>query len=252
MSYNAKKKQIAKDALQAIQHIYEIALEVKERRRHYSLQSNNLYIHLEKTLKQPISASVSVLDDKEQEKTIYITRGETFSDSKYTVANYRAPIGRLVALDVGDCEYIQLPNREEEYEVLQKNEFIPFKQNNTWDSEAKLFFKDSVFYEQSIRKLADFDSDIEERPETIKINTDDTLQIKDILLRDTKLTKNDIPEVDDTTQITSLYPKKKITVSILKSKKKVLLPESNITDANQEHEDIKADEQPSPFPFFKF
>ena len=139
MSYNAKKKQIAKDALQAIQHIYEIALEVKERRRHYSLQSNNLYIHLEKTLKQPISASVSVLDDKEQEKTIYITRGETFSDSKYTVANYRAPIGRLVALDVGDCEYIQLPNREEEYEVLQKNDREISENRNAWHCGSFIF-----------------------------------------------------------------------------------------------------------------
>ena len=164
-SHLTKIKQIANDALHAIQHVYEVALETKERRSHSSFYNSALYYQLEETLKHPVYASVSVIDSKEEEKTIYITRGETFSDSQYTIANYRAPIGRLAALDVGDFEYIQLPRKDEEYEVIQKNEFDPFKQDNKWDSTAKMFFSnDYVFEESSLQKVLTLYSDDKKKP----------------------------------------------------------------------------------------
>lgn len=83
----------------------------------------------ETLLREPAIARVKTLDD-EGEKTFYICRATPLTGTK-NLASYRAPIGRLAALPVG--EEFTLPNGTV-VEVLERAELKPGRAHDEWDA----------------------------------------------------------------------------------------------------------------------
>ena len=82
-----------------------------------------------KLLEEPAIARVKTVDEKGR-KTYYICRTTPITGIE-NLASYRAPIGRLAALPLGD--EFTLPNGTV-VKVIERSEFRPAKLQNEWDS----------------------------------------------------------------------------------------------------------------------
>lgn len=83
----------------------------------------------ETLLREPAIARVKTVDE-EGEKIFYICRATPITGTR-NLASYRAPIGRLAALPLGD--EFTLPNGTV-VEVIERSELKPAKVQNEWDS----------------------------------------------------------------------------------------------------------------------
>lgn len=86
--------------------------------------------------REPAVARVVVLDEQDQQRVYYICRATPVSGVPGLLASYKAPVGRLASLPVGDS--FRLPNGEV-VEVIERTRLRPNKLADGWDS------RDSVF-----------------------------------------------------------------------------------------------------------
>ncbi len=84
----------------------------------------------EKLADEPAIARVTVVDDQGQERTYYICRTSPVMGVP-NLASYRAPVGRLASLGIG--EEFKLPNGTT-VEVLERARLRPVKRPDGWDS----------------------------------------------------------------------------------------------------------------------
>ncbi len=132
------------------------------------------------TCVSPIYASVYVKDCvTNEEKIFYFTKGAApcFENREYKVANFRAPLASLLSQDIGEFYEVVLPSRTEEYQILQKNEFVPKKALNEWDSSGIFYFEVTASKYPSLRTLLYSDTilsflDDEESNSTGKLKRD--------------------------------------------------------------------------------
>ena len=165
-------KEIAKSSLEAIENI---GTKAEEEYRNKTARGfgylgntfNNAQAYLSNTQREelyigamkltcisPIYASIWVKDCKtDEEKIFYFTKGiaPCFENREYNVANFRAPLASLLAQNIGDFYEVILPNKTEEYQVLQKNEFVPKKELNKWDSSGVFYFETTASKYPSLR-----------------------------------------------------------------------------------------------------
>ncbi|GIW45306.1 MAG: hypothetical protein KatS3mg077_2588 [Candidatus Binatia bacterium] len=92
-------------------------------------------IRLENLANEPAIARVLVTGENEEDKTYYICRGAALSDIP-NLASYRAPVGRLAALSVG--ETMDIPGGET-VTVKEKTMLRPYREERRWDSRDNVF-----------------------------------------------------------------------------------------------------------------
>ena len=104
----------------------------------------------ETLLREPAIARVKAIDE-EGEKIFYICRATPITGIR-NLASYRAPIGRLAALPIGD--EFKLPNGTV-VEVIERAELRPDKAQNKWDSIDTHIHSDLIghFSVESLRAL---------------------------------------------------------------------------------------------------
>lgn len=87
-------------------------------------------------MREPVIARVVVIDEREKEQVYYICRATPVSGSPGLLASYKAPVGRLASLSIGD-QYL-LPNGNS-VEVVERTRLRPHLKSDGWDS------KDSIY-----------------------------------------------------------------------------------------------------------
>lgn len=94
-------------------------------------QSNYLRLRYE-----PVVARVVVLDDEAKEHVFFISRFTPVPTgaSGARLVSYRAPLGRLAALRVGDDASIVTPAGMRNYEIIERAAFRPIQDKGEWDS----------------------------------------------------------------------------------------------------------------------
>ena len=109
--------------------------------------------------REPALLRIVVEDSEERQRTFYIYRAGTLSpqpdvDGVHAYASYRSPIGRIASLKVGEDEDLYLPNRTENFLVLEKAYLHPVFSGG-WDSKDTQFYtRDrSVFTIKSLLRL---------------------------------------------------------------------------------------------------
>lgn len=107
--------------------------------------------------REPAIARVVVHDHRGQERVYYICRTAPVTGIK-NLASYRAPVGRLAALPIGDS--IVIPNGDE-LEVVAKATLRPVKQQDGWDSKPSVIDTDS-FGPITVTSLRDFVQSMDE------------------------------------------------------------------------------------------
>ena len=85
---------------------------------------------------EPAIARVAVLDDSQQERTIFIARAaaDPTPGGGVLAVSYRAPLGRLAAVPVGDEVEIKTPGGLRSFEVLERAALKPTQTADQWDS----------------------------------------------------------------------------------------------------------------------
>jgi UvrD-like helicase C-terminal domain len=101
--------------------------------------------------REPAIARVVVLDSNKKKRTYYICRAAPVSGVP-NLASYRAAIGRLASLPIG--ESIIAPNGEE-LEVVEQARFRPFCDSVGWDSNSTVIETEG-FGPATIRSLREF------------------------------------------------------------------------------------------------
>ena len=112
---------------------------------------------------EPAIARVVVVTDSGVERVYYICRATPVTGAPGLLASYKAPVGRLASLPVGDS--FQLPNGEM-VEVLERTRLRPTRVSDVWDSKESVFEGEDFgpFTIESLRALL---SD-EKTPEKVK------------------------------------------------------------------------------------
>lgn len=102
----------------------------------------------------PAIARLTVLDDSDQLKTIYITRGTPHGPTPRgeMVASYRSPIGRLAALVVGQDHDLTIGGRDRSFSILSRADLTPKELAQQWDSIPTELFR-AGFTTVTIRSL---------------------------------------------------------------------------------------------------
>ncbi len=85
-------------------------------------------------IKQPVIARVHFIDDNGKSNTIYITRTAPPSSTGFTIASYRAPVGRIASLAAGHEYTIGFGNTEREVIVESSTKLKPQSTKGEWDS----------------------------------------------------------------------------------------------------------------------
>ena len=103
-------------------------------------------------MREPAIARVVVLTDSGDERVYYICRATPVTGAPGFLASYKAPMGRLASLLVGD--EFQLPNGEM-VEVVERTRLRPAKKLDVWDSQESVFEGDKFgpFTIDSLRAL---------------------------------------------------------------------------------------------------
>lgn len=105
----------------------------------------------EHLIREPAIARVVAIDTKGTERTFYICRTAPVGGIK-NLASYRAPVGRLAALQLGETTY--LPNGDE-LEVIAKATLQPVKRQGAWDSRQSVISTDG-FGPVTVTSLREF------------------------------------------------------------------------------------------------
>ena len=153
--------------------------------------SRGLVEGYELLVREPCLARVSVIDEDGNKKIYLFARRSTVSGIP-NFSSYKAPVGRLASLDIGD--QFQFPNGEE-VEVIEKLILNPSRVDGIWDStRTRVFFEDSPSsVVASLRNLLTRNSAVEEEfdpfaeydLEHLEINEDHSRDIlRGISLRD--------------------------------------------------------------------
>jgi DNA polymerase III delta prime subunit len=101
---------------------------------------------------EPAIARVVVLTQSGDERVYYICRATPVTGAPGLLASYKAPVGRLASLPVGDS--FRLPNGEM-VEVLERTRLRPTRLLDVWDSKESVFEGDKFgpFTIESLRAL---------------------------------------------------------------------------------------------------
>lgn len=86
---------------------------------------------------EPAIARIVVLDEDDKEQVVFITRGTPIvgTTSEHRSASYRAPMGRLASLEVGDDLDVTIPDgTKRNYEVLERAKLRPTRVAGEWDA----------------------------------------------------------------------------------------------------------------------
>ena len=110
----------------------------------------------EALLREPAISRVIAVDEDGEEELVYISRGAQvpLSDGK-KLASYRAPLGRLASLSIGDEATINIQGKNRIFELLEKVTFRPTRTSEGWDSRDSVFQADDygVATVESLRAL---------------------------------------------------------------------------------------------------
>lgn len=85
---------------------------------------------------EPAIARLVVLDDKEQPRVLFISKGSPPLPSvrDRSLVSYKAPMGRLASLRSGEDIDIRIPGKTENFYLSEKVKLRPTKEQNVWDS----------------------------------------------------------------------------------------------------------------------
>ncbi|MDO6423064.1 ATP-binding domain-containing protein [Saccharophagus degradans] len=89
------------------------------------------YRHLQN---EPAIARIHYSDEEGIKHYLYISRTISLIQGNLKLVSQRAPIGRLVSLDVGDSEVIDLPGESKELTLIEVCLLEPIHPENQWDS----------------------------------------------------------------------------------------------------------------------
>ena len=87
-------------------------------------------------IREPAIARVVVIDENGDKTTYYICRAAPvlIDDAKIKLASYRAPVGHLATLPVGEEYTLQLGDQSISVEVMESASFHPILAGQEWDS----------------------------------------------------------------------------------------------------------------------
>lgn len=85
---------------------------------------------------EPVVARIVVAEDDGTERTFFVSRVSPVVSSiaDASLMSYRAPLGRLASLAVGDYETIRTPRGRRGFEILEREAFRPELKGSDWDS----------------------------------------------------------------------------------------------------------------------
>ena len=85
---------------------------------------------------EPVIARIVAITEDGKEQIYYISRSTPISipDSQAKFASYRAPIGRLAAIPVGDDIILEIARRPQRFEVIGRTQLHPKFDERGWDS----------------------------------------------------------------------------------------------------------------------
>ena len=114
--------------------------------------------------REPTIARVVVLDENSAEKTYFISRTDPYGAGRGRLVNYKAPIGRIASLPVGEEVTITTPSGDKYFEIIEKITLRPSKTSGEWDSLNSNFENYDVGFRQikSLRSLLNTQPDVEE------------------------------------------------------------------------------------------
>jgi hypothetical protein len=155
-------------------------------RKELARLENELISHQSKLLEKPFNAYVRAKINGEKEKLFFVCRGYTPLNLRPITPeadfiNYKSPMGRLVEIDVGDEEDIEIGTGDIFAKVLEKNHFIPQKDATAWDAvDNSIFLESGVF---SIDSLLSYLRSLKLTPEQIEaLERDDKLKFEKALI----------------------------------------------------------------------
>ncbi|MCV2419241.1 ATP-dependent helicase [Paucibacter sp. DJ4R-1] len=145
-------------------------------------------------------ARVVVVDEQGHQRVYYICRATPVTGAPGLLASYKAPVGRLASLPVGDA--LTLPNGEV-VEVIERTRLRPSKQLDGWDSRDSVFEGETLgpITIESLRGLlrkASTPEDVKNLLGQILADEGATQQIHEGIRRDriTKMSLRDQPVLD--------------------------------------------------------
>lgn len=89
--------------------------------------------------REPVIARVVAVDQTKRKRVYYICRTNPVTIESKLLASYKAPVGRLASLSIGD--QLQLPNGDL-LDVVERTRLRPIRQMDEWDS------KDSIYEDE--------------------------------------------------------------------------------------------------------
>jgi UvrD-like helicase C-terminal domain len=99
--------------------------------------SEDQRLALSKLAREPAIARIGAVNDAGDEVTVFISRAPPQGSSKGSTlwVNYRAPLGRLAAIPVGEEDDIHTPGGVRTFQIKERAALNPWRSGNEWDSE---------------------------------------------------------------------------------------------------------------------
>ncbi len=141
------RKSLGVDSFASINTLNTVAAAHSLAQINYANQQSNQIL-----ADEPAIARVVVVTESGDERVYYICRANPVDGSPGRLASYKAPVGRLASLPVGDS--FRLPNGEM-VEVLERTRLRPTRLLDVWDSKESVFEGDKFgpFTIESLRAL---------------------------------------------------------------------------------------------------